>query len=537
MDNPKEDITLQTMQESGVVFAERSVENDAGEPSSYLMNGRKLGVVCVAFMMSFALIALDQTILSTALATIVSHFHAVSDLTWIASAYFLPQAGLMLLFGRILAIAPAKVVYLLAIFIFEIGSLFCAVAPSVNFLIFGRAVAGVGAAALWVSIMAIIARITTMSQRPIVLGLFGGVFAVASIAGPLIGGAFSDHVSWRWCFWINLPCGGVAIAVVYFTLPSMSPPDFSDKGWRKWLQLDYIGAVLSVAAITLLLIPLQWGGNVRSWNDPLVIGLLVASVVLICLFLVWEHKQGSNAILPISILVDGNMPGACIQTLFVYIAFITPLLYQVEGHSATSSGISILPFMIAGVLTSFIAGATITATGHVWPFLVGPPLLASVAAGLLFAVTPSTRASAIIGYQILLGIGLGAVTQNGLIVAQAQYHNKPESVPQATSVITFITLIGSSLGLAISSAIFSSQLDKKLNAINNISSNSIQAVKISIQAIFILPKDQQTPIIAAYMAAVTSIFLMTVPSAALASISAFLISRGKIAIKGVVATG
>lgn len=178
---------------------DRSNEFAKGTPDNgqHLLNGLRLALVFTAFVMAFTLVALDQTILSTALPIIVSDFKAVSDLTWVASGYFLPQAAFLLFFGGVLTISPIKIVFLISSSIFELGSLFCAIAPSVDFLIFGRAVAGLGAAGIWISMLSILARITTLKQRPIFVGLVGAVYAVCTVVGPLIGGSFADHVTWR----------------------------------------------------------------------------------------------------------------------------------------------------------------------------------------------------------------------------------------------------------------------------------------------------------------------------------------------------
>lgn len=495
-------------------------------------------LVFIAFSMSFALIALDQTILSTALATIASDFSAVSDLTWIASAYFLPQAGLMLLFGRLLAIFWPKAIYLICIVLFELGSLICAVSPSTDVLIFGRAFAGLGAAGLWISVMSLFAHISTLRQRPLLLGAMGAIFAVCSVAGPIVGGALTEEATWRWCFWLNLPCGGLAILLVLVFLPNIPPSDRSSSPTRsKWLKVDYLGAFLSVAMVTTLLIPLQWGGNVKPWDDPAVIALLVVSAVLIVLFIVCEYRQRDNAILPIEMVLSGNMPGACLEAFFVNMCFVVttyylPLYYQVKGHSPTHSGIDILPFMISGVLMSFFAGGVVTVSGCLWPFLFGPPILASVAGGLLFTISLDTPSPKLIGFQILLGAGLGAAIQNPVVVAQAQYAKAPNLVSQATSLVTFMQLLGSSIGLAISSAILSSQLVRKLNSVTPPLPPDIKAaVRESVSVVFTLPDAIRLPVVSAYVDAVKSVFLIIVATAAMSSLASLLISRKRVDIK------
>ncbi|KAJ7670775.1 transporter [Mycena polygramma] len=525
---------------------------DSSSPSNTLLEGKKLAIVFCAFVIAFALLAVDQTIVSTALPTIASHFQAVSDLSWIASGYFLPQAGFMLFLGKLLAITAPKPVFLVSIAIFELGSLFCAIAPSIDFLIFGRVVAGVGAAGLWVSIMTIVAQVTTLKQRPLLMGLFGAVFAVSSIVGPLLGGVFSDHVSWRWCFYINLPLGAVAIVVTLLFLPNNRAVGSGDNKSRfqLWRGLDWLGVFLSFCAVTLLLIALQWGGNERPWNDPAVITLLVLFVVLAPAFFLWEHRQGPNAILPLNLLVSWSVIGICLETFFVNICFILggyylPFLYQVRGHSATQSGIDILPFMVSGVIATISSGGVITITGRPWPFLVLCPPLAATACGLLYGTSAQTPSAHIFGFQILLGFGLGGAIQNTascthcftdkprltstqLVAIQAEFAGKPDLIPQANSIVTFTQLIGSSIGLAVSGAVFSGQLREQLRILApDLPQDILQTVLSSVKAVAFLPSPEKEIVVTAYNNAIDRVFLIGIPAAAFASAAALLIRRQK----------
>ena len=263
---------------------------------STILTGRKLFLVFVyvvhthslstlshssnsGFLLSVLLIALDQTIVATALPRIASDFGALDQLTWIVSAYFLTQAGLMLTFGQFLTIAKTKYLYLVAISVFELGSLICALSPSINVLIFARAVQGVGASGIFISVLTVIGQVTRLEDRPILFGSFGGVFAVASIVGPLLGGAFTDHVTWRWCFYINLPFGAISIAAIVIWLPAHDPVESPlHKGmstFQKWKSLDWLGSILSLGTITPLLLALQWGGQTKPWDDKAVIACFV----------------------------------------------------------------------------------------------------------------------------------------------------------------------------------------------------------------------------------------------------------------------
>ncbi|KAJ7286022.1 ABC transporter [Mycena rebaudengoi] len=531
------------MSSVGHISSNQQDQKQLQQVPSTLLTGKKLGLVFTAFMLAYSLVALDQTIISTALPTIASKFHAVSDISWIASAYFLPQATFMLFFGALLRVFPPKPVFLVSISIFELGSLFCAVASSVDFLIFGRAVAGLGGAGLWVSIMTVVARLTTLEQRPIFMGLVGGFYAVSSIVGPLVGGAFSDGVfvcfmvqfnglgqfSWHMRFTdINLPIGALAVVAIIFFLPNIPPPIIITTGlWHRIREFDWIGTVLSFVTVVSLLLPLQWGGNVKPWNAPEVVALLVLFAVFLVAFLLFEIKHGSNAIFPSRVLFRRNMIGAFVATFFIQLSFLLcnyylPLLYQLRGHSATRSGIDILPFMGSGVLATIIAGGIITKLGHPRPFLLVGPAIASIAFGLLFTVHQNTSGGKIAGFQVLVGLGLGSAIQNTLVIAQAEFALEEDLIPQATSIITFMQLIGSAVGLAAFGAVFAGQLRSKLNS-SGLPADVIQIVLSDIESISTLTLAQQSIVIPAYVDAVDHVFLVGIGAAALASLSACLI--------------
>ncbi|KAG8824381.1 hypothetical protein FRC19_001897 [Serendipita sp. 401] len=274
------------------------------------LHGKQLVFVHIGLLTVVFLAALDQSIVSTAIPRISSEFNALKRISWIVSAFFLTQAGLLLFWGRVLRIVSTKYVYLIAVVIFETGSLLCAVAPSMNVLILGRAIQGVGGGGGIISGLTLVTEIAVLSVRPILMATFGATFGLAAAFGPLIGGEFTDKATWRWCFYVNLPLGGFAIASAGFLLPVHPPIGASEDGPRppllkQWLNLDWIGAILSLGMVTTLILPLQWGGIEREWNDRLVIILFVISGILFIAFGFWEYRQGSDkALMPISMLLN-----------------------------------------------------------------------------------------------------------------------------------------------------------------------------------------------------------------------------------------
>ncbi|PVF94121.1 ABC transporter [Serendipita vermifera] len=503
-----------------------SVSHD-GQEETYLLTGKKLVLAHTGFLLAIFCTSLDQTIVATALPKLASQFNALDELTWVVSAYFLTQAGLMLTFGQILTIAPSKWVYLICIVLFEIGSLICGVAPSMNVLIFGRAFQGIGASGLFIAILTILSQITKLEQRPLLFGTFGGCFALASVLGPLLGGAFTDKVTWRWCFYINLPFGAISLAVAMLFVPSNAPAETklyeNMTTLQKWLSLDWIGSALSVAMITCLLLPLQWGGVTRPWNDKAVIALFCVFGVLLFVFLGWEFFKGERAMMPLSLFKRRTQSGASAANFMLWISFLAatyylPFFYQAKGRTAAQSGIDIIPFMLTCVIASFISGAIVNATGHYWTMMILGPLISAVGAGLLFTIDEFTSTPKLIGFQILFGTGLGVSGQMPVMAIQAEYADDPSLIPQASSLLSFFQLLGAAVGMAIAGTVFNNQLVKTLaQYASDLSPEMITAVKQSVTVIFTLSPDKQGPVVHSYVKALVYTFIMTVPSSVLAT--------------------
>ncbi|CCA72093.1 probable DHA14-like major facilitator; ABC transporter [Serendipita indica DSM 11827] len=515
---------------------------------SDLLTGKRLWLVWSAFLLSVLLVALDNTIVSTALPKLASHFNALDQLTWIVSAYLLTQAGFILIFGQILTIVPTKWIYLFVIALFEIGSLICGVAPSMNVLIFGRAVAGVGASGIFTSILTVVSYATRLEQRPLLFGTFGAVFTFASVVGPLLGGVFTDKVSWRWCFYINLPLGALSIAAVAFLLPvrAATPNKLYDglTTAQKFRKLDFVGGFLSLAMITLFLIPLQWGGNTREWNDPVVIGLLAGFGALLIIFLLWEWRMGEYAITPFKMFKNRTQSGASVELFFIFFAFLLlviylPFLYQAKGRTAVQSGIDIIPLQLASILGIAVSSTVIRATGKYKPWLIGGPWFAAISGGLFYTVDVHTSNAKLIGYQIVFGFGTGSAFQNTLIAIQAEFNDQPELIPQASAVASFAQLVGGTLGIAVAGTIFSNQLVRNLSGPigDALGPQLVRAVRQSVTVVFSLPAEQRQPVVDAYVDAVATMLVTIVPVMTIAGISAFAIRDWNLKERGGAAGG
>ncbi|KAJ7185328.1 major facilitator superfamily domain-containing protein [Mycena filopes] len=508
-------------------------------PPSTILTGAKLAVVFSCMLMAVLLVALDQTILATALPRIASDFNSFSLQGWVSTSFVLAQSVFLLFYGQMLRIFPAKWIMVSAIMIFELGSLVCALAQNVGQLIAGRTVSGVGAAGLFVAMIQIISQVTRLEDRPRLFGFFGAVFGLSSVIGPLIGGALTDHVSWRWCFWINLPLGGVSIAGVLLLLKA-SPPLGSDPNKRglrdiydQILHLDFVGATLVAGAVTTLVLALQWGGNTKAWGDKAVIICFVFAAVLTAAFISWEIYLNETAMVP-----TGIFKSRSIYALLVF-AFLTrfsqlifsyyiPIFYQaVRGHSATKSGIDLLPFMLGTVITIISAGQLVGQWGYYWPFLVGSPIFLAIGSGLLYTLSATTASGALVGFQILAGVGIGLGMQNSLIAIQVEFRSIPKLLGQATSMASFAQFLGGTLGLGVAEPIFASMLSK--NLLKYAPDAPVSIVKESPTAIWSkLPKEMIPGVVRSYTEALKIVFVVGVPVAGLGLIAALMIKNLRI---------
>ncbi|KAF3940067.1 hypothetical protein ABW19_dt0210181 [Dactylella cylindrospora] len=445
----------------------KSNTNPAEEDIVY-PSGLRVILIVLGLMLAVFLVALDQTIIATAIPKITDEFKSIQDIGWYGSAYFLTSTALQPTFGRIYKIFSIKGTFLTAIALFELGSLICAVAPNSTALIVGRAIAGLGVGGIFSGGIVILAYVLPLQKRPLAFASIASVWGIASIVGPLLGGAFTDKVTWRWCFYINLPLGALSVAVVIFVL--RIPREANPLGlsvMTRVRQLDLIGAAILIPAVVALLLALQWGGTTYPWNNAKIIGLFVCFGGLIIIFIVSQWKLGEAATLPPRILKQRSVLSAVIFVGFFGAAFFVdvyylPLYFQsVKGSSATASGIQVLPILLSCVLSSIIAGGVITAVGFYTPFLIGGMVLYSVGCGLITTFEVHTSSKYWIGYQVLAGFGVGVGFQVPMLAVQTVLHI--DDIPVGSAIITFFQSLGGALFISVGQNIFSNGLKRGLH--------------------------------------------------------------------------
>jgi EmrB/QacA subfamily drug resistance transporter len=419
--------------------------------------GSNVRTVFAALMLGMFLAALDQTIVSTALPTIVGDLGGLNHLSWVVTSYLLASTVSTPLYGKLGDMVGRKPVFLAAILIFLAGSMLAGLSQSMAELIGFRALQGIGAGGLMVGAQAIIADIVPPRERGRYMGLIGSVFAVASVAGPLLGGFFVDNLSWRWVFYVNLPVGAVAVAIVLFRLRLRTP--------HLRHRIDYAGAALLSGGVAALTLFTTWGGNQYPWGSATIVALAVGGLALLAVFVWWE-RRAPEPILPLGLFrssvftVSSAMGFAIGMAMFGAIVFIPLYLQLVYGASPTSSGLRMLPLM-AGILAAAIAsGRAISRLGRYKVFPIAGTGTLAVGMYLLSRLGVGTAPWLASAYMLVVGVGIGLVMQ--VLVLVVQNDVRPQDIGVATSTATFFRSVGGSFGVAIFGAIFASRLQGQL---------------------------------------------------------------------------
>ncbi|MFF8441848.1 MFS transporter [Streptomyces californicus] len=489
-------------------------------PAAAEISPRKVRMVFLGLMLTLLLAALDQMIVATALPKIVGELHGLEKMSWAVTAYLLASTIVLPLYGKLGDLFGRKGVFQFAIIVFIIGSALAGWSRTMDELIAFRALQGIGGGGLMIGVQAIIADIVPARERGRYMGLIGAVFGLASVAGPLLGGFFTDHASWRWCFYINVPFGLVTLAVIAVVLKLPRPAARP--------RLDVLGAALLAVASTCLVLVTSWGGTEYDWTSGTILGLSAGAVASTVLFVAAE-RRAAEPIIPLRLFRDSvfnvtGLVGAVLGVaLFGAASYLPTYLQMVDGVSATESGLLMLPMMMGIVGGSIVSGQLITRTGRYRIYPIVGSAVSVVGMALLSLLEADTSVLAYSFYQAVLGIGIGLVMS--VLVLAVQNSVRPSDLGTATSANNYFRQIGGSVGAAIFGTLFAGRLSDALGERLPTGAELPDPASITPQIVHAMEPALRDAYIQAYVDAMPRIFLYLVPVLVLGLVLAFFLKE------------
>lgn len=495
----------------------------AADGAGPTLSHRQILIVFSGLMLGMFLAALDQTIVGTALPTIVNSLHGLNHLSWVVTAYLLTSTISTPLYGKLSDQFGRKGLFQFAIIVFLVGSVLAGLSQSMAELIAFRGIQGIGAGGLMAMAMTIIADVVSPRDRGRYQGYFGATFALSSIAGPLLGGVFTDNLSWRWIFYVNVPIGIVALVVTSAVLKLPFR--------RQSHRIDYFGAALMLVGVTAALLVIVWGGTQYAWGSPTIVGLAVVAVVFVAAFALWE-PHAAEPILPPSLFRIGifrvtSVTSFLLATIMFGAIIYLPLYLQlVDGVSAMVSGLLLIPLMLGLLGASILSGQVVTRTGRYKAFPVIGAVLVIIGMFLLSRLSLGTSHLTMSLYVIVLGAGFGMTMQ--IMVLSTQNAVPATQIGTATAAVTFFRSLGGAFGTSLFGAVFIAGLNHWIPQLVPGAASSIHvngSFSMSTAQLHTFPAPVQHGILESFVRSLHSMFLLGVPLAVVMLVSTLLLKQ------------
>ncbi|KAL7620245.1 hypothetical protein AAE478_009238 [Parahypoxylon ruwenzoriense] len=500
-----------------------SGENEHADSDGFLQ-GIPLVLLIIGLSLVVFLISIDRTIITTAVPFITSEFKSAADIGWYGSSYLLTACAFQPVFGRVFTLFDVKWSYLLSMLVFELGSIISGFAPSSAVLIVGRAIAGFGSAGILTGSFVIVGTAVPLAVRPIYTAVVGLMFGVGATVGPLIGGVFTELVTWRWCFWINLPVGAVTIIVMVLVYHPRPHAGHRRKAVDRLIDLDLIGNIFLLAAAVMLFLALEYTLTGASWASAKIIGLLCGAVATAIVFVMWLWWKQDGALIPPAIAKQRTVAASCLMAFFTYGAllihtYFLPIWFQaILGYSAIQSGVAMIPYFVANALFSVFSGVFVSVVGYFTPPAIIGSAIGTVGCGIITLFYPGMSTAMWIGFEILASAGFGMSIQQGFTAVQTVL--RKDELAVGTAAVVASQSLGGAVFISVGNSVFQNRLQALIKS-TDIPGVDVEGILEAGAVAFrnMVPADKLPILLAQYDAALHTVLLVAVPLGGLAALS------------------